>query len=367
MKKILLIEDEEDIRENISEILKAENFQVIDTDNGHTGVQLAQKEFPDLIICDVMMPELDGFGVLSQLRQNPFTDAIPFMFLTAKAAKEDLRQGMELGADDYLTKPFTRNELLGAITARLEKKVALERQSRNKLDELRGNISHSLPHELHTPLNGILGLSKLMIDEYNSLEQSEALEMLDKIHASGERLYRLTQNFLLYADLELISTDQERVKALRSNGIKTWTKTLIAEVATGKAKLLSREADLELELQEAMLIISEPKFKKAVEEIIDNAFKFSKPGTPVLVNSSCYNNTFKLSVTDYGRGMTAKQISNLGAYLQFERKLYEQQGFGLGLTIAQRIIQLHGGELIIESVTEKQTIAQIFMPGKSLI
>ncbi|NER28952.1 MAG: hybrid sensor histidine kinase/response regulator [Symploca sp. SIO1C4] len=363
MNKILLIEDEEEIRENIFEILTAEDFEVIDADNGCSGVKLAQQELPDLIICDVMMPELDGYGVLSQLRQNPITDSIPFVFLTAKAAKEDLRQGMELGADDYLTKPFTRNELLKAITIRLEKQVTVKRNSQKKLDELRCNITHSLPHELHTPLNGILGFSRFMIDEYDSIEPEEVLEMLGHINESAERLYRLTQNFLLYADLELIEADPERIKALRASDPKSFVKKIITEVALKKAQQTNREEDLQLELYEAVVLVSAPKLQKLVEEIIDNAFKFSTTGTPVLVKSSYTENIFNLSIIDQGRGMTAAQIASWGAYIQFERKLYEQQGSGLGLSIARSLVKLYGGELAIASVPGQQTIVHVSLPA----
>ncbi len=125
MTKILVIEDEESVRENILDLLEAEDFETIAAPNGKIGVSIADNESPDLILCDLMMPEIDGYGVLAQLRENFTTSAIPFIFLTARAAKEDFRQGMELGADDYLTKPFTRTELLTAITTRLQRQAAI--------------------------------------------------------------------------------------------------------------------------------------------------------------------------------------------------------------------------------------------------
>jgi len=121
MGKILVIEDEELLRANTVQILGFEDFHVISAKNGLIGVQLAQEQIPDLILCDVMMPGLDGYGVLTTLRQNPATAAIPFIFTTAKADKADLHQGIELGADDYLTKPFTSDELLATITTHLKK------------------------------------------------------------------------------------------------------------------------------------------------------------------------------------------------------------------------------------------------------
>jgi EAL domain-containing protein (putative c-di-GMP-specific phosphodiesterase class I)/ActR/RegA family two-component response regulator len=121
MPKILVIEDELSVRENLLELLNAEDFETVSAPNGKIGLDLAASDVPDLILCDLMMPEIDGYGVLTRLRQDPVTATIPFIFLTAKASKSDFRQGMDLGADDYLTKPFTRTELLSAILSRLEK------------------------------------------------------------------------------------------------------------------------------------------------------------------------------------------------------------------------------------------------------
>ncbi|MBD2292181.1 EAL domain-containing response regulator [Anabaena sphaerica FACHB-251] len=127
MAKILVIEDEESVRENLLDLLAAEEFETVAAANGKIGLNLAFSEVPDLILCDMMMPEIDGFGVLKALRQQPLTATIPFIFLTAKSAKSDIRQGMDMGADDYLTKPFTRSELLSAIMNKLEKYANLKK------------------------------------------------------------------------------------------------------------------------------------------------------------------------------------------------------------------------------------------------
>lgn len=126
-KKILLIEDNPEVRENTNEILELAGYDVVTAPNGKIGVESAQKEKPDLIICDIMMPELDGYGVLHILNKNTETAGIPFIFLTAKTEKTDIRKGMNLGADDYLTKPFDDTELLNAIEARL-RKAAMQQQ-----------------------------------------------------------------------------------------------------------------------------------------------------------------------------------------------------------------------------------------------
>ncbi|OUC13245.1 MAG: hypothetical protein B0A82_18315 [Alkalinema sp. CACIAM 70d] len=128
MKTILVIEDDKNVRECLIDLLEVEGFQTIAACDGPTGLQLAQQQQPDMVLCDVHMPEVDGFTVLHQMRQNPDTSALPFIFLTARTTKADLRRGMELGADDYLFKPFTPEELFAAISARLNKYAALTQQ-----------------------------------------------------------------------------------------------------------------------------------------------------------------------------------------------------------------------------------------------
>jgi DNA-binding NarL/FixJ family response regulator len=147
MKKILVIEDEPEMRRNLATILRLEKFQPIAAENGRVGLELAAKERPDLILCDVMMPEVDGYGVIAALRANADTVAIPFIFLTAKGEKPDIRAGMNLGADDYLTKPVAKADLLEAIRSRLE------RAAQQAKPEFKPNFDSA------KPLEAVLGLT----------------------------------------------------------------------------------------------------------------------------------------------------------------------------------------------------------------
>ncbi|MBX0332332.1 response regulator [Pontibacter sp. HSC-14F20] len=147
MKKILLIEDNQEIRENTAEILSLANYQVLEAPNGKLGVDLAKKEHPDLIICDIMMPQLDGYGVLHMLSKFPETASIPFVFLTAKSEKEDFRKGMNLGADDYLTKPFDDVELLDVVEMRLKKNEILKAEFQRNVQGLDNFIQEAKGYE----------------------------------------------------------------------------------------------------------------------------------------------------------------------------------------------------------------------------
>jgi CRP-like cAMP-binding protein len=147
MKKILLIEDNTEVRENTSEILALAHYDVVTAPNGKVGVEMAQSENPDLIICDIMMPELDGYGVLHILSKRTETARIPFIFLTAKTEKTDIRKGMTLGADDYLTKPFDDTDLLNAIETRLKKSALQQKEyppNSEGLDSFIDDARHAL-------------------------------------------------------------------------------------------------------------------------------------------------------------------------------------------------------------------------------
>jgi DNA-binding response OmpR family regulator len=365
MYKILIIEDEEGIRENIRDMLRVENFIVIEAEDGRVGIQMALEEHPDLIICDVMMPEVEGYEVLSEIRLHPATHLIPFIFLTAKITKDDVRLGMDLGADDYLTKPFTRKELLSAVTTRLAKQVVVENETRTKLDNLRYSMTQALPREFGNQLDRILGLSRVLMEEYHSLEADEALENIEQIYQSGEVLYKLTRNVLLYSELLRIGTDPERVMSLRNLQEECTPLAIIERVASQKAQQSNRRADLQLKLQEAKVAISRSKIQRIAEELIDNAFKFSAPNTPVQVTTSCKNDLFHLFVVDRGRGMTVEQINSLGAYMQFDLSHSKKQGFGLGLTIGKLLVELYAGQIAIESIPGQYTAIHVILPTKS--
>ena len=201
MPTILVIEDDSAIKEAIMDILELAGFQVLSADDGLAGVSLAREQRPDLIVCDIVMPFLDGYGVLAKLRQYPQTATIPFVFLTARTTQADMRQGMRLGADDYLTKPFSGEELVAAVHLRLERQARLAQRFQQRVEALHSSLVSILPHELRTPLNGVLGGIALLKDEYQSLELPDIEELISIVEQSALRLQRLVENCLLYTDL----------------------------------------------------------------------------------------------------------------------------------------------------------------------
>ena len=346
--KILVIDDEVMLREAIVLGLRAENFEVFEAEDGITGMQLARTVMPDLIVSDINMKGMDGYDTLAALRTDKSTANIPFVLMTGRADLKSMRHGMSLGADDYLPKPFRLHELVDVVRTRLRKQQALRDEADRKLSELRSNISMMLPHELLTPLTGIIGMAEMIVNEAPGLRPPELREFGNDIKLSGVRLHRLIMNFLVYAQIELTAVQPERVRALRETAPLP-VRGPIEAAARRKARDAGREAALRLEFENASAAISESNLTKILEELIDNAFKFSAAGHPVTVRTLTDGVWTELIVTDAGRGMKPEHVANIGAYVQFERRIHEQQGSGLGLAIVTRLAELHGGHLSISS------------------
>lgn len=368
MKCILAVEDEQNIRINLQEILEFSDYEVLIAANGEEGLKLALQRQPDLIISDIQMPKMDGYQFLQALRSYPTTHLIPVIFLTGRIDRLDQRRAMELGADDYVTKPFTPEELVSAIEARLSRNDASLQQQREQIEAFCSQLSRTLPHELNTPLNGISSSVDLLLFAYDKLSQKEIFELLAVIQSSSKRLHRLIQNFLLYAELEIKVREQYR----RGLAINATEKSLIGlstnldviqRVAETIAIKYERISDLRVNLPILKVQLPETQLRKIFSELIDNAFKFSSRGQLVNLSAHFERNFVQIQLCDRGRGMTAAQLNELGAYVQFERKLYEQQGCGLGLTIARRMIELFGGGVSIYSVPKAGTTVEISIPG----
>jgi signal transduction histidine kinase len=349
VKKILVIDDEEWLREMIHLALRQRGFEIIEAANGTEGIEQARKHLPDLILCDVNMGKVDGYLTLASLRNEAPTAAIPFILMTGLADNAGMRYGMELGADDYLPKPFTTDALFAAVDARLKKSQTVRDEAERKLASLRNNISLMMPHEMRTPLNGILSNAEMLATSADTLKPGEIAEMGQEIFKSSQRLERLIENFLIYAQLELIAADPKSVNAMRV-GKTEHSAPLVRKNADDLAALFNRVSDLSVEAGDFSLPMSEEYFGRVVNELVQNAFKFSEDRSPVSVKLAESFNGIVLTIQDHGCGFSTEQISRIGAYEQFDRKIQDQQGLGLGFVIAKRLVELHGGSLSVESV-----------------
>jgi two-component system, sensor histidine kinase and response regulator len=361
MPTILVVDDDASLRSVVSLALESEGYEVLEAADGAQGVQIACAHSPDLILCDVRMDGMDGYRMLAVLRQHSLTASIPFILMTGHSDSRGMRHGMELGADDYLAKPFGAGELAAAVAARLKKQQTVREHAEKKLADLRANISLALPHELLTPLNGIMGFAELLISDPAGLSSEEVMSMSMAIRDSADRLHHVIGNILVFVQLELREAEQPGPMG-QENTLDLMQ--AVRRVLQERAALRSRAGDVNMELGEATAAISEDYFGKIVGELADNAFKFSDPSTPVQVRLVTQNGHCLLEISDRGRGMKPDHVAQVGAYMQLERRFYEQQGSGLGLAIAKRLTELHGGELSIASVPGEGTTVEVRLPRK---
>ena len=210
MIRILVIEDDASVLDNLEDILTLENFQVFTARNGREGVDMALRQLPDLVVCDVMMPEMDGYAVVKCLREEPATKTIPFIFLTAKAERLDYREGMESGADDYVTKPFRPQELINAIEVRLARHASLmqpyhdetqrstnlskQLKDSTELANIKENLLDQLSQDLREPLSNVNLALHMLGKAQTDAERERYLSILRQEYAREMRLLKDVAN-----------------------------------------------------------------------------------------------------------------------------------------------------------------------------
>jgi len=194
MQKVLVIDDSDDVREVIVNTLTHFGFSAREAKNGAVAIEMAKAERPDLIICDVRMPEMDGYQTLSALRDLPGFSNVPFIFLTASIEKSDMRRGMVSGADDYLTKPCKPEELIEAVTTRLARQAELKCEIYKRAEKLRENVVHLLSTEMVGPLDGILNMTSEMMRDSSELAPEKVFVHARHINESVTRLNQLAKS-----------------------------------------------------------------------------------------------------------------------------------------------------------------------------
>jgi two-component system sensor histidine kinase/response regulator len=315
---ILVIEDTKSIREELRDILTFEGMQVFTAENGQEGIDKAKEHLPDLILCDIMMPVKDGFEVFDEIQSINNFKHTPFIFLTAKATVENRRKGMILGADDYITKPFDIDLLIKSIKSRLYKEKKRKKSENNKLETLQNNISRAIPHELLTPLNGIIGFSSLMKDPGVKIDDKEFRNFASKIFDSGHRLLSIFQKFIYYTEVELLLNNDKKKASLKEEITETGEQEL-EEQSQIIAQKFNRESDIELHLKHFNIKISSFHFEVIIANIVDNAFKFSKKGDKVIVAVELNDSHVHITVIDHGVGFNEVALNQIGAFTQFNR------------------------------------------------
>lgn len=349
----MIIEDDDAIRKQMAQIFRFEGFETLEAENGRLGAATAINSIPDLILCDIMMPLLDGFGVLQAVRDNPRTAMIPFIFLTALVANDDLRHGMEAGADDYITKPCQPEALIGSVRRRLEKRNRQLEENRLRAEEVSLAVAGSVPSEVLETLDRITTVTNLLALKYAG-QDTQVAAMHKSVVQESARLRRMMRRLHLYAQLPQLYAN--RFELVRTGQLVA-AGTVVDRVAREVCRNWKRERDLALTCEPIDLSFSEEYLVWLVEELVDNACKFSAPGTPIEVKGRGEREFWSLTIGNRGAGMNADQISRIGAFKQFWCGSRKPQGLGLGLALAQGAARLHGCEFAIESGADATTVS----------
>jgi signal transduction histidine kinase len=353
---ILVLEDDLNLMEGIRDILQLQHYQVLTASNGEQGLRVLKtcELPPDLILSDIMMPVMDGYQFLEEIRREQRLMMVPFIFLTAKGEKSDVRTGKLLGADDYLVKPFEAEDLIAGVSAKLRRHRELNQVQAEQVSDIKRRILTILHHEFRTPLTYVIAYSDLLNREFSELSREELQSFLGGLASGADRLRRLVENLILLVELETgeaESTFNWRKRPLDHNQLAKVFEDAILELQSFAE---SRHIQLVLDSPADNLptITADPEYLKgAVARLIENGIKFNnKPDAFVRVRTEIDANYMWVLVEDNGRGIPQAELNTIfDVFHQVKREVYEDQGAGAGLPIVRRIVDLHKGCIDVKS------------------
>jgi signal transduction histidine kinase len=363
-RRVLVVEDQELLRIAIRDILELEGYTVLTANDGVEALEVMEKVRPDLILADIMMPRMDGYTLYEQVRARPAWVPIPFIFLTARAEKEDVIKGKALGAEDYITKPFDPQLLVVAVRAKLGRAQAIREVTEAEFDELKQQIINVLSHELRTPLTSVCGYTELALEEASTLQPDEFQQFLVGIKRGADRLTRLVEDLLWLVRLDTGQVQEEfRVLGTVNEDVASVVSRIGSMYeAQAKNKGLTLVQKIEPVLPSVELY--EPFLLDAVGRLLDNAIKFTREeGKHVYLKAQSVDDEVQIAVRDEGIGMTQENVEQLfSRFGQVNRSKMEQQGIGMGLVISQALVQIHNGNITIESKLGKGSTFTIHLP-----
>lgn len=348
MKKILVIEDNDLLRENISEILELEGYFVKSAENGKVGIEAALADVPDLIISDINMPLVDGYGVIAALREEESTKTVPFIFLTVKDSLQDMRSGMNLGANDYLTKPFDMTDLLTAVSKRLEMSEQIIAKETEKYNRLKNSVGLPIANIIDDPLRNIERMSEMVTNEVVVLNADEIREISKLIGSSAAKLRKEIVKILYFYRIEALKNNEKELDELKL--LKTTqTANRIKSICEGVASDFGRNSDLYLHVNDGAIQFPQEFLDFTVKELVENAFKYSARNCPVKVMAQPVGGNYEITIQDKGIGFKNSSIDNLEPYTKDQSGYRQGDGLGLGLYDVKSLIHLFEGEISLQS------------------
>ena len=365
-EKILVIEDELNLLEGLRSILELERYEVLTAENGEEALALLSQQAvpPDLILSDIMMPKMSGLQLLQEVRKERRWLTVPFIFLTAKGERVDVRKAKELGVDDYIVKPYDPVDLLIIVKSRLDRHRDIGKVYHENMDGMKRDILTILNHEFRTPLTFVIAYAD-MLNQFvaDQLTEEELKSFLHGVSSGANRLRRLIENFMLLVEMETNEAEQTY----------NWRKRPITELEpllyAARDEALKREAfegytcEIEVEADLPTFTGDEEYLRRALVQLVDNAAKFSTPDKPIVMRAATDGDKIRISVTDQGRGIPPEEKAHiLTSFYQINRAAYEDQGAGAGLAIVKGVVGLHGGKLQIESAPGEGSTFSLLIP-----
>ncbi|MCJ7708143.1 MAG: response regulator [Anaerolineales bacterium] len=361
---ILVVEDNTLLLEGIRDLLEVSGYRVLMAGDAVQALALLEHNHPDLIVSDIMMPGMDGYELYEQVRLRPDLLDTPFVFVTARGEKADIRRGKELGADDYITKPFEEEDLLVVVRAKLARRQALKQQGEDQFSELKRTIVATLSHEFRTPLTYVINYSEMLGSQGGQIDPDDFRQFMQGIRRGAERLHRLVLDFITLVELETgeaESTYQFRRRVI--DDISPWLRTVVRRHQEAAE---ARHLRLEIDVPDGLppVLADEVYLANAIGRLLENAVKFSKPTSErIRVWAEADGTSLRLSVEDQGVGIRQEELVSLFVlFRQIDRPKQEQQGTGSGLAICRGIVEIHGGKVEVASVYELGSTFTIQLP-----
>ncbi len=356
---ILIVEDTASLRATLSAILEHEGYRVETASNGREGLQKAQELSPDLILSDLEMPEANGFDLLSGIRADAKLGMAPFVMITGVTDRASTRRAMELGADDYLTKPFSPEEVATVVASRLEKQRHWRQASKVLASTHSQNLMGILPHEFRTPLNSILGFSELMLMfAERGLSPQQTREFAETIQRSGKKLRSHTTRFLALMEYQGLESLPATDHLLRID--EAWAQACISQLL--QDQIPQQSVEVQFDLAAGHTACPADLAQNMISELVSNALKFAQGESKVLLRGGPDHGAYKIIIENRGLRFPVEKLAHIGAFVQFEREQHEQQGLGIGLAIVTQAARLSHSSFSIENLAGSVVRATLKLP-----
>ena len=343
--RLLVIDDNPLIRDVLGNLLKSSDYDVDTVADGRSALKLLESKNIDLIICDVMMPEMDGYQLYDLLHKSIDFTHIPFIFLSAMGSDEEVRRGEESGADAYIVKPFDPEKMLSLIKGRLKRGRKLKSHSIHKFDQFRDEVLRNLAHELRTPLVALTTGSELLKDKAIASDETKKNTVLDAILRGGQRFQKLINDFIELEKAQNGDAKREHGRTARSLLVGDWMNEYL-RMKTEELKVLGFNLEISLKVRSSQVWVVEKHLREILDRLVSNAVKFSTDKKTIRIAVLLDGAQVKFAVTDYGIGMKEREGTEIiKPFEQFERDTYEQQGLGLGLPIVKKLAEVNSGQI----------------------